>query len=131
MINKIDKAEILTDAVAHAKNAFKPDSEAYILRNPLLLKSFSRPGRHPVTEQGVRVFDSFLGGYRAGLFDVQAKLSGKSNSGIQKTDKLRNLLAVYSIKQEPEILQVVYFLRKAFQDPNISQNTSLSYFLLD
>ncbi len=125
---KINKIEALADSLATLNNFYRPDSEAYQLRNPLLLKSFARPGKHDVDESGRRVFDSFLGGYKAAVFDVQLKVSGGSNTGLKPTDKLRNLLGVYGIKQENECMSVVYFLRKALADKNIDQYTPLSYF---
>lgn len=117
------------DAIGALNNFHKPDSVAYQLRNPLLLKSFARPGKHEVDEQGRRIFDSFLGGYKSAEFDVKLKISGESNTGLKPTDRLRNLLGVYGIKQEQDILSVVYFLRKALADKDIDQHTVLSYFM--
>ena len=125
MINKI---EALADSLMTVHGYFKPDSESYKLRNPLMLRSWGRAGKHEVTEDGVRIFPSFLGAYRAGIFDIEKKLSGESNSGIQKTDKLKNLLGVYGVNQEKDILIVVSFLKKALGDPYISISTPLSYF---
>lgn len=126
---KIKKTEAIVDAIGALNGIHKPDSDAYQLRNPLLLKSFARPGKHDVDEEGRRVFDSLLGGYKSAEFDVKLKIEGKSNTGLQPTDKLRNLLGVYGIKQEQDILSVVYFLRKALSDKNVDQYTPLSYFL--
>lgn len=125
---KIKRIEAIVDALAALNNFHKPDSVAYQLRNPLLLKSFAKPGKHQVDEQGRRVFDSFLGGYKSAAFDVELKISGESNTGLKPTDRLKNLLAVYGIKTDQEILNVVYFLRKALSDKDIDQYTPLSYF---
>ena len=64
---KINRIEVLVDALSVLNGVNKPDSEAYQLRNPLLLRSFARPGKHDVDEQGRRVFDSYLGGYKAAV----------------------------------------------------------------
>ena len=128
-MNKINKIEAIVDALASVNEAHKADSLAYRLRNPLLLRSYSRPGRHEVTEEGVRVFDSHLGGYKAAIFDVALKINGESHVGIQPTDKLRNLIGVLGIKNENDILSIVYFLRKALSNKDIDQFTVLSYFL--
>ena len=125
---KINRIEVLVDALSVLNGVNKPDSEAYQLRNPLLLRSFARPGKHDVDEQGRRVFDSYLGGYKAAVFDVKLKISGESNTGLKPTDKLRNLLGVYGVKQENEQMSVVYFLRKALADKNVDLLTPLSYF---
>jgi hypothetical protein len=125
----IRKTEILTDAISSLHKFYSPESLAYKLKNPLMLKSFARSGKHSGTEDGYRVFDSLLAGYKAAIYDVEKKVSGSSNCGLRPEDKLRNLLKVYGIAQEQEMLTVVYFLRKALADKNIDQYTPLSYFL--
>lgn len=126
----VSKTEALVDAIANL-NGFphNPESEAYRLRNPLLIRSFAKPGKHEMDEQGRRVFPSLLGGYKAALFDMQLKLEGKSRAGLKPTDKLENLLRVYGITQLGGMANVVSFLRRAFKDQSISKETELSYFL--
>jgi hypothetical protein len=124
----VKKIEALADALSFYNKAYQADSESYRLRNPLMLRNYAPPGKHKITDSGVRVFDSFLGGYKAALYDLKIKLGGESNSGIRPTDCLRNLLAVYQINQEQDILVVCYFLRKALADPTITALTPLSYF---
>lgn len=128
MKTKVKRSEAIVDAIAALNNFHKPDSTAYQLRNPLLLKSFAKPGKHEVNEDGLRIFDSALGGLKSAIFDVELKISGESNTGLKPTDKLRNLLAVYGMRQESDILSIVYFLRKALADKDIDQYTPLSYF---
>lgn len=127
-MQKISKSEVLVDSIMVLNNYSKPDSLAYTLRNPLLLKSHSAAGKHDVNEDGIRIFNSTLGAYKAAVFDVEKKLDGTSNSGIKTTDCLRNLLAVYNINKEQDIMSICYFLRKALGDPTISPLTPLSYF---
>ena len=123
----INRIEALVDSIAFLHRAYQPDSEAYKLRNPMMLKNYAPPGKHKVDDQGYRVFDSLLGGYKSGVYDVTIKLKGESNSGIKVTDTLRNLLAVYSINKEEDINLVVFFLRKAVSK-DITPLTPLSYF---
>jgi hypothetical protein len=127
-MTKNEKIESLINAIASLNEYHKPDSDAYKLRNPLLLKSYSRPGKHDVDEQGRRKFDSFQGGYRSAAWDLILKIEGKSNTGLKPEDKLRNLLAVLGINQEQDIMFVVFFLRKALSDKNIEPLTPLEYF---
>ncbi len=117
----------MVDSISFLHRAYQPDSEAYKLRNPMMLKNYAPPGKHKIDEKGYRVFDSYLGGYKSGVYDVTIKLKGESNSGIKTTDTLRNLLAVYSINQEDEVNTVVFFLRKAV-NKDITSTTPLSYF---
>ncbi len=126
-MSNINRIEALVDAVSFLHRAYQPDSEAYKLRNPMMLKNYAPPGKHKVDENGYRVFDSLLGGYKSGVYDVTIKLKGQSNSGIKTTDTLRNLLAVYSINKEEDINTVVFFLRKAV-NKDINPLTPLSYF---
>lgn len=125
MLNKI---EALVDAIGKANGIHNPESETYKLRNPLLIKSFARPGKHETDEKGRRIFSSLLSGYKAGLFDIELKITGKSRAGLCSTDTLANLLAVYGIKEPGGISNIVSFLRRALSDQEISASTPLSYF---
>jgi len=129
-MNRIDKIEAIVNAVASLHDYSSPESDAYKLRNPLLLKSFSKPGKHNVNEKGIRQFESFQGGYRSAVWDLELKLKGSSNTGLQPSDRLKNLLAVLGLSQEQEQMSVVFFLRKSI-DKDIDLNTPLSYFNKD
>lgn len=126
MTNKI---ESLVDAIGRANGSGDPDSAAYLLRNPLLIRSFARPGKHETDDQGRRVFSSFLSGYKAGLFDIELKITGKSRAGLTQENTLAHLLGVYGIKEPGGISTVVSFLRRALKDPDIKSTTPLSYFI--
>ena len=126
-MTNINRIEAVVDSIAFLHRAHQPDSEAYKLRNPIMLKNYAPPGKHKVNESGYRVFDSYLGGYKSAVYDVTIKLKGESNSGIKTTDTLRNLLAVYGINREEDITTVVFFLRKAVSK-DVQPLTPLSYF---
>lgn len=126
----IKKTEALLDAFSSCYGAFTdPESEAYVLRNPLMIKSYGLPGKHPIDSQGHRVFDSMLSGYRAGLFDLEIKLSGNSRAKLSPDDKLENLLRVYGITELGGMKKIVSFLRRALKDQEIQITTQLKYFL--
>jgi hypothetical protein len=125
----VDKIEALVDAIGKIKGVGDPSSDAYKLRNPLLIKSFAKPGKHETDDQGRRVFSSWLSGYKAAGFDCQLKLSGNSRAGLKPTDTLVNILGVYGVKELGGIKAVVLFLRKALEDVSISKDVSLQYFL--
>lgn len=127
----IPPIEALIDAIAHLNRAHDPESTAYRLRNPLLLRSFARPGKHEQDEEGRRVFPSVLNGYKAAMFDLELKLTGRSRSGIKADDNIRNLLAAYGIRELGGVEQVVKFLRRALKDANISRETHLTIFKTD
>ena len=131
-MTKDRKVESIIDAIASLNGAFSdPESQAYRLRNPLLLRSFARPGKHEADSTGHRIFNSMLAGYRASVFDLEKKLSGQSRAGLKQTDKLENLLGVYELRPGAGYDQIVAFLRMALEDPKIAKSTPLSYFLTD
>lgn len=125
MVNKI---EALFDAIASLRGWNNPDSVAYQLRNPLLVQSFSRPGKNEIDDEGRRVFTSSLAGIRAGLFDLQIKIDGESRAGLKKEDRLANLLRVYQIPEKLGQQQIVKFLKRALRDDSLTTETPLSYF---
>lgn len=125
----INLIEALVDAIGHCNGINSPESEAYRLRNPLLLKSFARPGKHFLDDKGRRVFDSFQAGYKASCFDIQLKITGKSRAGLKPDDAIVNLLGCYGLKEKLAQDKIVNWLRKALQDISISANTPLAYFL--
>jgi hypothetical protein len=125
----VNKLEALLDALSSLKGWNNPDSDAYQLRNPLMIQSFSRPGKNSITESGVRVFSSALAGLRAGLFDLTIKAKGESRAGIKKTDLLENLLRVYGVTELGGQQTVIKWLKRALKDQSINRTTPLSWFL--
>lgn len=125
----ISRIEVIVDAVGKLNGIHNPESEAYLLRNPLLLKSYAKPGRHEINSEGIRTFGLLLAGYKAAVFDVELKLKGLSRAGLKPTDALENLLGCYGIYEKLPKDNVVSFLRRALKDQSVSLKTHLSYFL--
>ncbi len=125
----VSRIEALHDAIASTKGWNNPDSQSYQLRNPLLVKSFSKPGKNEITEDGYRVFSTQLAGVRAGLFDLDLKVRGKSRAGIKDTDLLENLLRVFGILELGGQKSVVKYLKRALKTEDISIKTPLKWFL--
>lgn len=125
----VNRLEALFDALASIKNWSNPDSDAYQLRNPLLVQSFSRPGKNEIDPTGRRIFSSALAGIRAGLFDLEIKVKGESRAGIKKDDKLENILRVFGVTELGGQQQVVKFLKRALKTQDVKLTTSLTWFL--
>jgi len=125
----IRRIEALADAIARLNNAWTPESDAYQLRNPLLIKSFARPGKHNTDDKGRRIFESFLSGYKAGLFDLDLKLRGRSRAGLTTESTLENLLGVYGIDSIAAIDNVIAFVRRALKDQSINKKTLVTFFV--
>lgn len=127
----VTRLEALHDAIASLRGWNVPESDAYQLRNPLLIQSFSRPGKNEIDSKGRRVFDSSLAGIRACLYDLDLKVRGESRAGLKKDDKLENLLRVYGMNESLGQQQVVKFLKRALKDESITRQTPLAWFLED
>ncbi len=126
----VKRIEALADAIGRLNQISVPDSLSYQLRNPLLLKSYAKLGRHSINTDGLRVFGSLLAGTKAGLFDLELKLKGLSRAGLKPTDQLRNLLGCYNIHEKQAVDSIVAFIRRALKDDSVSANTPLEFFLV-
>lgn len=122
----IPKLHALADAFANLNGAFSPSSDAYKLRNPLMLKAFSP--KHDRDDKGRRRFKSFTSGYDNGIIDCSIKCSGKSFSKIGPDSTLKDLVCLYG-NPATAAKSVKNFLRVALEDENIMETTPLSYFL--
>ncbi len=136
------KLEALADALGFMNGVAVPDSKAYQNRNPGLLRSFSLIRHQETDDQGVRIFSSFIGGYRALLHDLTVRCQGHGRATIWRQDSgkpeklrvdspLRDLLKTYGMRAEDPILKVANFLRKALRDESIGINTPINFFAAD
>ena len=122
----IPRTHALVDAFAKLNGALDPQSDAYRLRNPLLLRAFSP--KHDRDEKGLRQFKSFTSGYDNGILDVKIKCSGHSFSKIGPDSSLRDLVCLYG-NPTSAARYVVNFLRHALHDENITEQTTLGWFI--
>jgi len=121
------KLEALCLSIGKMNGAFDdPDSRAFKLCNPLLLKTY-RPEKK-VDSENYRVFSSIMGGFKAGIADLQAKSSGK-NHRLSGDNTLKDILALFGFNNEMTTRKIVLFLRRSLNDDSISLSTSLSWFL--
>ena len=122
----IPRIHALCDAFSKLNGALDPNSDAYKLRNPLLLKAFSP--KHDRDEKGLRRFKSLVSGYDNGILDLQIKCSGKSFSKIGPESTLTDLVCLYG-NPPTATKTVVNFLRHALQDDLIPLNVKLGWFV--
>lgn len=127
----MDRLEALADALMKLNGWDDPTSQAYQNRNPLLLKAYSLSRAQMQDERGVRIFTSFLGGYRAGLNDLFEKCGGRSRSKLATGAPLANLLGVMGAGHPIAQRRVTLFLRAALglQDNDVHAGTPLGWFL--
>ena len=124
----IKRLDALVDAFAHLNGWHDPKSDAYQLRNPLLLKAFSP--KHERDEQGRRRFPSFAAGYDNGLLDAKIKCMGKSFSKLTPDSTLTELTCVYG-NSAAATRAIKNFLRAALHDDTIMESQPLGWFLAD
>ncbi len=122
-----NRVESIVDAIARLNGMLDPESTCYEIKNPLLLKSFARLGRHETTVDGLRIFTSTLNGYKAALFDCRLKVDGLSRAKLTGDSTLENLLGAYGITTPGAIGNVVSFIRRALKNQDITKDTTLSY----
>ena len=125
----VNRLEALLDSIASLNGWSSPDSKAYQLRNPLLVKSFSRPGKNEIDPDGVRIFSSALAGLRGCLFDLEIKIKGESRAGVKPDDKLENILRVMGVTELGGQQQAIKFLKRALKTQDIKLTTPLAWFL--
>lgn len=101
-----------------------PDSRAFKLKNPLLLKTY-RPEKK-VDSENYRVFSSFGGGFKAGVADLLAKCDG-ANHRLSSKNTLRDLLKLYGFSDERAQRKLILFVQRASQDNMVTANTEISW----
>lgn len=135
-MNNVNKCEAILDAIGQCKGISDPSSDAYKLKNILMIRSFAKEGSHEVNEDGVRKFRSWGDSYKACGFDLSKKLAGESRATVvvnkvrrklSADDRLEQLLHVFDI-HSTDCFSVVSFLQIALADPDITLDTPLSYF---
>jgi hypothetical protein len=119
------RLEFLALAIGNLTGGFdSPDSRAFKLRNPLLLKTY-RPEKKCDSEH-YRIFSSISGGLKAGVSDLASKSSGK-NHRLSQENTLKDLLTVYGMGEERAARRILLFLRKALEDDTIELTHKLSW----
>lgn len=121
------RIEALADAVAALNSWHDPDTTAYKLRNPGLLRSFAV--RHPADRYGRRIFSSWLDGYGALLYDLKTKCSGQSRSKLKTHSTIGELLVIGYSQPSSSTDLVVCHLTKALPEDHISDKTQLGFFV--
>lgn len=121
------RIEALAVAIGNLNGGFDtPDSRAFRLSNPLLLKTY-RPEKK-VDSEHYRVFTSIMGGLKAGVSDITAKSNG-SNHRLSPENNLRDLLAIYGFTDERAQRRIIVFLQKSLNDDSVYVGTKLSWLL--
>jgi hypothetical protein len=122
------RLEALADSFAKMYGALDPQSDAYHLRNPLLLRAFSP--KHLRDDKGRRIFVSLVAGYENALLDIFIKCSGQSRAKLTPESTITDLVHTYG-NPTSAARYIVNFLRHALKDDTITERTNLRWFLED
>lgn len=119
------RIEALALAFASVNRWLEPESPAFRLMNPGMLKAFKLT--QVMDDNQYRVFESSIDGLQALIFDLKIKCAGHSRSKLKSDSSLTDLIAVYG-QPVAATGAIVKFLRKALSDHAISEKTPLSFF---
>lgn len=120
--------EMLVEAISAYSGYNVPGSELYKARNPIGLRATSM--KHAKDENGFRIFNSFLDGFQAALFDLSKKLSGNSWAQLTHDSTLEDLAKAYSDDgYGTSATAWAKYIRKAMDDDKVTTKTPLKYFL--
>ncbi len=122
------RIEALCDAFAKMYGALDPQSEAYHLRNPMMLRAFSP--KHERDAKGHRKFRTFVAGYENGLLDLKIKCSGHSRAKLTPESTLVDLAHTYG-QPTSCVRYLVNFLRHALGNDAVRDDAKLGWFLED
>ena len=128
----VTRIDALVDALATLNGALDPRSDAYQLRNPLLLKAF-RP-KDERDKFGRRIFKQLSAGFDNGRIDLIIKCSGKSSTRLNGDARLTpdstltDLCLVFG-HTAGAARTVKNFLRAALKDADIRESQKLEWFL--
>ena len=116
------RLEALADAIASINSYHSPESTAYSLRNPGMIPASTRK-EQPHNEDGIRSFSCHRAGYQA-LLDVLIKRVGNFPN-----ETLTQTLKIFGGLYEKQKAEAVDFIGRALNTNQVSQDTTLSFFL--
>jgi hypothetical protein len=122
----LNRLEALADAISFYHNSHDPSSPAYQNRNPGMLKAISL--KHARDENGFRLFNAFIDGYQALLYDLQLKVTGKSFAKLPPNANINDLMRAYGHTGALVGERITKFVRKALQISDIHATTPLAFF---
>ena len=134
----IKRIEALADGIAYLNKAHEPNSDAYQLRNPGLVRAYSYRHLGEVDNKGRRIFTSLIGGYRFLIQDLTWKCSGQTrakglNGKLSSLSNLEDLLKSFNLGkiEDGHIFELLDFLSKALPGSVVDASTPLQFFLLE
>jgi hypothetical protein len=122
----LNRLESLADAISAYNRAHEPTSAAYQNRNPGQLQAISL--KHSRDEHGARLFNAFIDGYQALLYDLRLKCSGASFAKLPPAACINDLMRSYGHQGALVGQWIAKYVTKAL-GVEIRATTELAYFL--
>jgi hypothetical protein len=136
MANK--RLEALAQGIAYLNKAHEPNSDAFHLCNPGLVRAYSYRHLGEVDNKGRRIFPSIIGGIRFLVQDLTWKCEGNTRakgytSKLGPTSNLNDLLKSFNLDKMEDgfIFSLLDFLNQALPGAEIDAKTNLKFFLED
>jgi hypothetical protein len=114
------RLEALADAIGYSNQFHEPDSEAYQLRNPGLLRAWSLFQLGSSNDESVRRFETAQGGYKALCVALERRCERAKKASLHETINF-----IGAAKTDV----VVDFLQRALKDTHITAKTPISFFM--
>lgn len=122
----LNRLEALADSIAHYNLAHEPTSAAYQNRNPGLLRAISL--KHARDEAGHRLFNAFIDGYQALLYDLRLKASGESFAKLPAAATIDDLMRAYGHQGALVGQRIAKYITRALQT-EVRASTPIAFFL--
>jgi len=122
----LNRLEALADSIASYNLAHEPISAAYQNRNPGLLRAISL--KHSRDEHGARLFNAYIDGYQALLYDLRLKASGLSFAKLPPNANITDLMKSYGHHGALVGQRIAKFITKAL-GVEVKATTELTFFL--
>jgi hypothetical protein len=119
------RLESLAGAIASLNEYHDPSSEAYQLRNPLLLRAKTLEHLGSANDDCIRIFSCHQGGLKGGL-DLLRKQCERG-----KRNTLRMVLGDHGHGDQFSVRAAVDFINRALRSNEVSADTELSFFLTE
>jgi hypothetical protein len=121
----LKRLEALADAIAELNEYHDPESEAYRLRNPGLLRAKTLASLANSTEECIRIFESHQSGYKSLLNRIEKRCK------YEKDRTVASLVATFGFADDQAARAVNFINRSLGQDGGfvVRVGTKISFFV--
>jgi hypothetical protein len=118
----IKRLEALADAIAELNQYHDPESEAYRLRNPGLLRAKTLASLANSTDSCIRIFESHQSGYKSLLNRIEKRCKYESDRSVA------SLIATFGFADD-KVGRAVGFVNRSLGNSSVRPGTKISFFV--